>query len=68
MVQYYVPYVRTSNGTIHRLPESIFSLDEDPLHAYIYEEIIAGWPEPKVYWETSDGLSPGLAPLACFRP
>jgi hypothetical protein len=68
MVQYYVPYVRTSNGTIHRLPESIFSLDEDPLHAYIYEEIIAGWPEPKVYWETSDGLSIGLAPLACFRP
>ncbi|SCX77158.1 hypothetical protein SAMN05216308_10194 [Nitrosospira sp. Nsp13] len=66
MAQYYVPYVRTATGVIHRLAEGIFSADEAALSAYPYEETVAGLPESQVYWEASDGLSLGIAPLIVF--
>jgi|1186.fasta_scaffold104732_1 hypothetical protein len=59
----FVPYVRTVEGYIERQSYAVFNSPDGSTAPYVYEEELAGWPESKVYWESKEGPSIGLAPL-----
>ena len=59
---HYVIYMRSRKGLIRRFEHSCLTWDE-PLDPYIFEEILIGWPEAKVFWEKKMGFSIGIAPL-----
>lgn len=56
----YVPYTRTTEGTIERNNHVTFCW-QGPLGPYQYEDTLVGWPESKVFWQHEKGYSVGLA-------
>ena len=64
----YVPYVRTPEGHVERKSYAVFNSSDTSLSPYVYEELLVGWPESKVYWANEAGPSVGLAPLNSLSP
>lgn len=58
----YVPYIRTTEGTIERNDLVSFRWDARLGFSW-HEEAFVGWPESKVFWKHEEGYSVGLAPL-----
>ena len=58
----YILYIRKTDGSISR-HENFRFRGLEVASIYVYEEILVGWPEPKVFWQYKDGYSPGLAPI-----
>ena len=62
MAQYYVPYIRSADGTIRRIADGVFNSPHPP-YPYVHEVPLVGWPEPRVFWARESGASMGIAPV-----
>jgi len=61
-----VPYIRTAEGSIERLSDAVFNWSDGSLDPYVYEELLVGWPESRVFWAKKNGPSIGIAPFLYF--
>jgi hypothetical protein len=58
----YILYIRKTDGSISR-HENFRFRGIEVRGVYVYEEILVGWPEKRVFWQHEDGYSAGLAPI-----
>lgn len=63
-----IPYIRTAEGKIERVPHAIYNSPDDGLDPYVYEESLVGWPESKVFWAKESGPCIGVAPISSSPP
>jgi hypothetical protein len=58
----YIIYFRSVEGLILRHGNVTYRWS-GPLDPFVHEELLTGWPEPKVLWGAKIGQSLGLAPI-----
>lgn len=62
----FVYYLRNTDGCIKRLSNVIAIGPTGLLGGYKHEEQITGFPEPTVFWASSEGSTVGVAPLGSY--
>jgi hypothetical protein len=63
----FVPYIRTAEGYMERISFAIYNSPDEVLYPYIYEELLVGWPEHKVFWAAKSGPCVGVAPVSSYK-
>lgn len=63
----YILYIRTRKGTVKRRSSYPVFWCHESLVPYRHEELLCGWPEPRVFWARQTGPSIGIAPVESFR-
>jgi hypothetical protein len=59
----YAIYTRTKDGVIERVSYAVSIYRKGSETCYIHKELIAGFPEPAVFWASNTGASVGIAPM-----
>jgi hypothetical protein len=63
----YVLYIRTREGAVRRRSTHPVFWCHESLIPYRHEELLSGWPEPRVFWARQTGPSIGIAPVESFE-
>lgn len=51
---------------MERVSFAIYNSPDEVLYPYIYEELLVGWPEHKVFWAAKSGPCVGVAPVSSY--